>query len=242
VKRQKIRFTVLFISLLLFPVTIFYFSPMLIIMGALSGIITASFIVFAAQFMFSLIFGRAFCGWLCPAGGIQEACFRANSRPIGGLRWSKYVIWVPWMAGIILAFTVAGGFKAVVPLFEMPSGISVADPYAYIIFYSVTGLIVILALALGRRAFCHYACWMAPFMIIGSKIREKAGWPALRLAADGEKCIQCGRCVKNCPMSLDTMGMASAEATEHTDCILCGECIDVCPKGVLSYAWGTKRP
>ena len=67
--RQRARRLVLLVSFLLFPVTIFYFSPVLIIEGALSGAVVASALVFATQFLMSLVLRRAFCGWLCAAGG-----------------------------------------------------------------------------------------------------------------------------------------------------------------------------
>ena len=35
----------------------------------------------------------------------------------------------------------------------------------------------------GRRAGCHTICWMAPFMIIGRKLRNLVAWPSLRLTA-----------------------------------------------------------
>ena len=54
-------------------------------------------------------------------------------------------------------------------------------------FYTVIGLIVGLALAAGRRSFCHHGCWMAPFMILGTKIRNIFKWPALHLKADKDE-------------------------------------------------------
>lgn len=65
-KRQNIRITLMIISFLLFPITIYYFSPYLIVMGAITGIVTGSFIIFLLQFIFSLFSGRAFCGYICP--------------------------------------------------------------------------------------------------------------------------------------------------------------------------------
>lgn len=235
-KRQKIRYIVIVISFLLFPITIYYFSPILIIMGALEGIITGSFILFASQFLLSLLFGRIYCGWLCPVAGVQEACFRANDRQVGGYRWIKFLIWVPWIAGIVLAFRAANGFTTVSPLYLIPGGISVSEPSAYFIYYIVVGIIVILALAVGRRAFCHYVCWMAPFMIAGTKLKSAIGWPSLCLWSDPAKCTKCGQCVKKCPMSLNVQNMVQQRAMANTDCILCGECIDVCPKQAIHYS------
>ena len=48
---------------------------------------------------------------------------------------------------------------------------------------------------------------MAPFMILGRKVRNLFRWPALRLKAELDKCINCKKCTANCPMSLDVNGM-----------------------------------
>lgn len=66
--RQNIRKLILIISMLLFPITIWYMSPYLIIQGAMEGIVSGSFIVFVCMLLGSIFFGRIFCGWLCPMG------------------------------------------------------------------------------------------------------------------------------------------------------------------------------
>lgn len=48
-KRQKIRKLLLILSLLLFPVTLYYFSPALIFDAGMKGVINGSFLVFAAM-------------------------------------------------------------------------------------------------------------------------------------------------------------------------------------------------
>ena len=63
---QKIRRFTLIISMLLFPITIYYFSPYLIIMAAMRHIINGSFIVFSLMFILGLFFGRIWCGFFCP--------------------------------------------------------------------------------------------------------------------------------------------------------------------------------
>lgn len=237
--RQKIRKTIILISFLLFPVTLYYFSPYLIIMGASEGIITGSFIVFSLMLLTSLIFGRAFCSWVCPAGGLQECVMMAHDkRARGGLRnISKYIIWVPWVIIIALLFTTSGGFKSVDFLFQTAGGISVMDPIAYITYYFVLALIVILSFTGGRRGFCHYSCWMAPFMIIGTKLKDALHLPSLRLKAEKDKCVSCKSCTKNCPMSLPVDEMAAKGNMKNTECILCGACIDTCPNKVIRYGW-----
>lgn len=232
------------VSLLLFPVTLYYFSPVIIIEGAFQGIVTGSFVMFGLQFVASLFLGRAFCGWLCPAAGLQEACFRINGKRAGRGRWAKYVIWVPWMATIAAAVWTAGGLKSIDPLYQTQGGISVTEPVGYVVLYGFAGLMVVLALTAGKRAFCHYVCWMAPFMVAGSKIRQRLGLPALRLQAKADNCTRCGRCTRNCPMSLDVQSMVQSGAVlGHPDCILCGECVDGCTQGAVRYSFGRRaRP
>jgi len=79
-KRQKIRKLILIIALLLLPIIMWYLSPAVIIIGANNGIITGSFIVFMLMLFGTMIFGRLFCGYICPAGGLQECIMIANEK------------------------------------------------------------------------------------------------------------------------------------------------------------------
>jgi ferredoxin-type protein NapH len=236
-KRQTIRKTMLLILLLLFPAIFSYLSPYLIIEGAFLGVATGSFVVFALMFLFSLVFGRAFCGWLCPAGGLQDcARLAVDKRAKGKWRdWIKYVIWVPWLGFIIAGFLAAGGVKAVDFFFWTDNGLSVTALNMLIIYLFVTIFLAVSALIWGRRAACHYFCWMAPFMVIGTKLKNALGYPSLHLAADPTKCSGCKQCSKKCPMSLDVDAMVKRNNMKNTECILCGECVDGCPRKVICY-------
>jgi ferredoxin-type protein NapH len=242
-KRKKIRKLLLLISFLLFPVTLYYLSPDLIIQGGFSGIITGSFLVFIALFISSLIFGRAFCGWLCPAGGLQESCAQVVDKKVKGKKanFIKYIIWVPWLLTIILAFVMAGGVKTVDFLYMTDHGISVSDISGFIMYFFVVGLIMGLSLLLGRRGMCHSICWMAPFMVIGTKIKSRLGYPSLRLRAEPGKCVGCGLCTKNCPMSLEVAKMVQADQMQNSECILCGECADHCGKKAIEMTFKSAK-
>ncbi len=226
-----------------FPVVMNYFSPVLIAMGAAAGIVNGSFLVFGFLFVAALFLGRGFCGWVCPVGGLQEACFMVRDSPVNGRKtnWIKYVVWVPWIGLIIFLAVRGGGFTKISPLFMVETGISVSEPSAYIIFFLILLIFVVQAFSVGRRAFCHTLCWIAPFMIIGRKLRNLAAWPSLRLKTQEEKCVDCKRCTKNCPMSLDVNGLVHARTMENTECMLCGTCVDVCPNNVISFSFSTGK-
>lgn len=233
--RQRLRMTLLVISVMLFPITMNYLSPYVIMFGASQGIINGSFIVFAILFISSLLFGRMWCSWICPAGGLGEVCMLANDKQVGSkwLDYLKWVIWFIWL-GLITFFALsAGGYKSVDFFLLTESGISVDAPQKYFIYLIVVGIFMLLALLVGRRAGCHAICWMAPFMIIGRKLRNLFAWPAFRLGAEKEKCINCKKCTQGCPMSLDVNQMVAENKMENSECILCANCVDNCPQDVI---------
>ncbi|TCL76993.1 4Fe-4S binding protein [Hydrogenispora ethanolica] len=236
-KKQTVRKTFILISFLLFPITIFYLSPYLIIQAGLKGIVSGSFVTFGSLFLGSLFWGRAFCGWVCPAGGLQECCAAAVGKKAKGgrLNWIKYLIWLPWLVSVIAVFVGAGGIKKLDLFYSTDHGVSVSGLLSYIPYLGVVALIVSLSLAFGKRSFCHYVCWMAPLMTIGSQIKNKLGYPSLHLEADGEKCVHCKLCNQKCPMSLDVHEMVRQNKLNHPECILCGECVDSCGKKAIGF-------
>ena len=91
--RQRARAGLLLLSVILFPVTIFYVSPYIPIDGAISGVINASLIVFGLMFLAALVVGRLYCGWVCPVAGQMEAGFAMNDRPFNRrFRWIKWAM------------------------------------------------------------------------------------------------------------------------------------------------------
>lgn len=229
-KRQKIRRALILFSFLFFPFTVFFFSPFLIVWAGIYGILSGSMVLFIGQFILSLFFGRAFCGWICPGAGIQECCTLGTDKKAKNDKRSniKYFIFVPWLLTIIYLIIRAGGIKTVDLLFNTNNGMPLLTIHGYFIYFGIVILFVVLSFTLGTRSFCHMFCWMAPFMVIGTKIKNKLNYPSLRLIAYSDKCINCKRCTKRCPMGLDVESMVKTNNTLNNECILCGECADSC--------------
>jgi len=246
--RQRIRKGLLFVSFLLFPVTLYYFSPVLILAAASQGVINGSFLGFSLMFLASLFVGRLWCSWACPAGALQELAAPINNRrlPRGKVDWIKWAIWIPWMGLILFLAISAGGYHVVNPLFQLAGGATLAIPAGegppwWLIYYLIVFLFLILAVTVGRRAGCRTICWMAPFMIIGRWLRNRARWPALRLVAAPELCSDCLTCTRECPMSLDVHEMVKRSDMEDAECILCGTCVDRCNKKAIHYSFSGQR-
>ena len=243
-KRQLTRRVLLIASLLLLPVTLYYFSPALSLQGAASGVASGSVLLFAGLFVSALVLGRAFCGWACPMGGLQELTALLRGRAVARrrVRWIKYLVWGPWFL-LLVYFTVrAGGFHRVHFTYQTWHGVSVSDLQGLLTMLAVATVFFVPAIAAGRRASCHTLCWIAPFMIAGRALRNLAAWPSLLLRpARQEACQQCGECTSACPMSIEVSAGVKAGSLETTDCILCGSCVDACPRRVIRYSFSAGR-
>ncbi len=241
--KQKLRFWLISLSFLLFPITMNYLSPYVIIDGISQGILVGSFFTFIAMFIGSLFLGRFWCGWMCPAGGIGEICAKKkDKRVIGKKRNIKYYIWGIWLSIIILLGILSGiitsGVYIINPFYHTEFGISVTNFGMLILMTFIITGIVALSFGVGKRGFCHTACWMAPFMVLGVKIRNHyKKWPSYHLECNPKKCVNCKKCEKVCPMSLKVSSMVQSGMMENIDCIQCGSCISNCPKHAISTAW-----
>jgi len=236
--RQKIRLLLVFLSLLLFPITLNFFSPYISIDGALSGIISGSMVVFFALFISGIFLGRAWCGWLCPVAGLSElgGLVNKNPAPVRRLTYIRYGIFAVWFSVLVAGFVLAGGIKAIDPLHLSGSFVSVDEPAKYIIYYIVIFIFFGLTVTVGKRGGCHAICWMSPFLVGGYLTGKLLHVPQLRIKSQPSKCIQCRTCNERCPMSIRVSDYAQKGKVSSLDCILCGQCVDGCPNKVLSYS------
>lgn len=87
-----------------------------------------SLIVFALMFFTSIPFGRLFCSYFCPAGGLQECAFAVNEKkPKQGWRnYMKFAIWGIWLIIVILCYFHKGKITATDFFFETDNGITSA--------------------------------------------------------------------------------------------------------------------
>ena len=183
----------------------------------------------------TLILGRVFCGWICPAyllyevGDVMRQLLnRAGIRP-RNIRLplaTKYVV---------LGIGIAGGAVLGVALFPMiyPPAVIGREVY-YGVYNGAFGSgAVLLAISLfieigiSRRAVCRYLCpGGALYSLLG------AG-RVVRLRRDADACIPCVKCDDVCGLGLNPM-------TDRTgmECNNCTACIAVCPHDALTLSIG----
>lgn len=180
----------------------------------------------------NLIFGRVFCGWVCPQTFISEIAEGVAARllghrsPLAGradparLRGARRLAFHLAAA----AASLAGGFVLAAYLVPPATLVAVlgraapgADRAVWLLYLSLA-----LGLYLNATVVRHRICAVCPlgaaqFILRGERTLQPALNPA-RAAA----CVDCGACARACPMGLDPRD------PDVRHCLNCGECLVAC--------------
>ncbi|MDF2593447.1 MAG: hypothetical protein K0S75_2913, partial [Clostridia bacterium] len=148
------RRLLLFIMLLLLPITLNYFSPYVIIDGLANKILAGAFFVWLLMLISSLFVGRAFCSYICPYGGLQMSVDLAIKKPLKQVRWMRgmrYVLGILWVTPIIILTALNIGNVKVDPFYLTESFVSVDNIFKLIGYYVIVFALLILPLLMGKR-------------------------------------------------------------------------------------------
>lgn len=183
-----------------------------------------------------LIFGRVFCGWVCPMDFLFEIVNRAK-------KWRKMKINIPPYIGYVLAFLfLAGSFFAEMPIFSnylshltnffrMLTGgvfLSLDLPADKTVFYFSGGAIFFL---LGLeyffpRLWCKILCPLGKTYGLFNKVS------LLKLKIEEGRCVHCNVCEQLCYMDV-RISSANKSVLRDTNCIYCGRCIEGCGEKII---------
>lgn len=241
--KLKIRRIIAFLSLMIFPLTLNYFSPYVSVTAAFDGVIAGSVLLFITLLMTAIFFRRSWCAYICPVSAISDYSEKINDRNINRkkLRIIRYTIFTIWFSVLILGFILASKIPSINPFYLTEKFVSVDEPFKFITYYAVLFALIALTLVIGKRGACHSVCWMSPFLVAGSYIGDKLHFSQLRIQSNPLDCISCSKCNKACPMSIDVMRELKNGSIETYDCINCSECEAVCPKHVLKLGIAQRR-
>lgn len=204
------RFDVPTLRLLFFGTGI-WMQDFFIVLVAL--IFLTFFILFATT-----IFGRVWCGWLCPQTVLIDVTTfveKARKRKVSARVAASG-------AGIAASATIAASFICYfVSPYDLPLILRTGGTNATIIIGSWTVLAVVLFLDLIalRRGFCATAC---PYAKMQGVLFDDRTLIVVFNNQRANECMHCNACVISCPVNIDIReGSQSA-------CIHCAECVDAC--------------
>lgn len=189
----------------------------------------------------TILFGRFFCSWICPAGLLFDLSDRIRRflehlkipvRHVTLWRGNKYVLLV---IGLLMAFLIGipllGYFyppalvgreaNAIVTSFfsdllDSPAGAGVIVFSGAALFLFV---VIVAEILVARRGWCRYVCpGGALYSLLGSK-------RIAQIRNDRARCTECTECIKVCPMGLNPM----KNLTPGIECDQCLLCLGACP-------------
>ena len=200
--------------------------------------------------LFTVIFGRIWCGWACPQTIFMEMVFRKIENWIEGNSVSqKKLDAMPWNTEKILkkgskhlifyliSFLIANTFlayiigsDALIKIITEPIGIHMVGFIALIIFTFVFYLVFAKLREIVCIIICPYGRLQGVMLDPNSVVVAydyKRGEPRGKIRKSEEQsdkgdCIDCGLCIDVCPTGIDIRNGTQLE------CINCTACIDAC--------------
>ena len=170
-----------------------------------------------AKILGPLFFGRGWCGYACWTGAILDLLPykkpKSKRLKIGFIRYIMFIISLLFVIALFI-------FKV--------QNIEKIMFYAFIIgniIYYLIGISLGVILK-DNRAFCKYICPVTIFL------KPASYFSYLRVKCNHTKCINCKKCLNNCPMNVDMLD-DSRKRLNGTECILCLNCIENCSKKAL---------
>lgn len=191
----------------------------------------------------TLLFGRLFCGFLCPVGtllDVMEPVFnRSPKTPDRSLKNVKY---------LFLIFLFAAGIVGL-SLGQFFDPLAVFDRTLALVFYPVASYFIalvtplkeagfterfigfgsfILILGLGYfapRFWCRNLCPLGGLLAVGAKF-------SLFKFTFRETCTNCGRCARVCPTAAIK---DEAQTIDSAECVVCLRCSTECSHGQIGY-------
>jgi NosR/NirI family nitrous oxide reductase transcriptional regulator len=193
-----------------------------------SGVKAAFLITLGLPLLATLLMGRIYCGWVCPAGALQEIVHSDKNGiavPAGLHRWLKYLKYVLFVALIALV-RYAGE-----PVFEQWDPFRVAWEFDGAIIPVFALMAIIVASVFIYRPWCRYLCPMGALFALASRF-------SLSKTVTESSCVGCKLCSRSCSAQSLTVDEKSRTATiDQAECMTCGLCRSSCRKAGLSLKW-----
>ena len=225
---SALRFDIPSLRLLFFGTSIWMADFFIILIAVI-------FLTFFTLFATTL-FGRIWCGWLCPQTVLADATmFIERAR-----RKGYAAVIASWMAALLVNAVVAASLIGYfVSPYNIPTVLRTGGLQAEIVAVSfvVLAILLVLDVVALRRRFCATVCPYAKMQ--GVLFDDRT----LVVAFDrkrADECLRCGACVKACPVNIDI------RKGPNMACIHCAECVDACTertavmgrRSLVNYTFG----
>ena len=223
--------------------------PWPVLLGWASLSVLTGFALFVLWF---LVLGKAWCGFICPLGTLQD--WITSWRQKLGIRASNYredqfkrLAWVKYVLlslVILIPLGISSGAlshewgapfcqicpgRLILPLFTLDTSqwkVDFSSPPQ--VALTALGALITGGFLLGSFLKKRFFCFFCPMLALQHLVRK----PALfKLKKDGSKCTRCGDCYTACDMEIRPIAddVTTVDMTTE-DCTLCLKCVAACPE------------
>ncbi|HMK39710.1 MAG TPA: 4Fe-4S dicluster domain-containing protein, partial [Bacteroidota bacterium] len=233
------------------PALRFYFLNSVLWLDEFYLLFLAMMLVLWVIVIFSMLYGRVWCGWMCPQTVVSELArwwetkarrmFRVPSS--GGASWRRAGAWTLVGAGaglvsLFIGFNLVAFFVDPLAMFrDIASG---TLPFVTGAIMGGIGLLVLVDVLFWREKFCARAC---PYGMMQMLVTDRNTQIVHYSTHGAGECIECKACLRVCAMGIDIR-----ESPYQSECTQCGECVDACTRilarlerpTLIRFAWGTE--
>jgi ferredoxin-type protein NapH len=183
----------------------------------------------------TLLVGKIFCSWICPAGLLFEITgkFRRVLRfaelPPPNVSFSTRNKYALLIVGLIIVGVMG------LPIFALvyPPAMLSRLAHAWIFGTALTGMLTLTGLIIVVEV-CVSPRWWCRTMCPGGALYGLLGWSRLlRVKLDPARCTACDVCAPVCEPGIDPV-----TESDGIECDNCGVCIRRCPDAALYYTIG----
>jgi Polyferredoxin len=180
----------------------------------------------------ALVFRKAFCGYLCPVGGLSMLLERMGKK-LGIHRqlpqWLSVLLTIPkyllLLSFIHLLFWNMN-IRDIEAFIRTPYNM-VADSKMLLFFLNPSLILIVIlgVLVVGSMLFSSF--WCRGFCPYGALLGLFSMFSPFAVQRDKDKCTDCRRCTNVCPSRI---AVHTKKRVTGPECVGCMECVSVCPQ------------
>jgi len=183
----------------------------------------------------SILFGRIFCGLICPFGTIQDIFHRISPKNIEVNRIDKLLRYLKYgtlllFAGLVIELT---HIWLKIPFMDNLLLFIITHDEIVFVAVSIFAVSILTLSFFVSRPWCRYLCPFGALISISNKMST------FYIEREEKKCIECGICEEKCLTGLNLINRE--DATSSIECIRCFECYAICKRNAFKLRTRIRR-